>query len=175
MPTVRRGTDHLGHLRPQLLRFAMLRLRDPAQAEDVVQDTLVAAIEGIDRFTACSLLGTWLTGILKHKIVDCLRSAGREHWLERDNHADAAASSGDPAEAMWRQKFSGALERFVEELPGKAARVFVLREVLGMNTAEVCSELGISPVYCSVLLHRARVRLRKRLEPDWSGACGPGA
>lgn len=175
MPTARLGADDLGHYRPQLLRFAMLRLRDPAQAEDVVQDALVAAIEGIDRFTAGSSLRTWLTGILKHKIVDCLRSAGREHWLERDNDADAAAPWGDPEEALSRRNFFQVLERFMEELPGKAARVFVLRDVLGMNTAEVCGELGISPDYCSVLLYRARMRLRQRLEPDWSAACGPGA
>ena len=64
--------------RSYLLRYARLQLRDPALAEDAVQETLLAALEGAARFAGKSSLRTWLTGILKHKIIDHLRRAGRE-------------------------------------------------------------------------------------------------
>ena len=66
-----------GH-RAYLLRVAVLQLRDPDLAEDVVQDTLVAALQGEAGFSGRSSLKTWLTGILKHKIVDAIRRKGRE-------------------------------------------------------------------------------------------------
>mgnify|MGYP000715180077 CR=1 FL=1 len=62
--------------RAYLLRFASLQLRNPAHAEDVVQETLLAALEGLERFSGRSSLRTWLTGILKHKVIDHLRQAG---------------------------------------------------------------------------------------------------
>jgi RNA polymerase sigma-70 factor (ECF subfamily) len=74
--------EELGLLRPQLLRFAMLRLRNAEEAEDVVQETLLAALEGIGRFRGGSSLRTWVTGILQHKIVDRMRAAAREEPLE---------------------------------------------------------------------------------------------
>jgi len=76
----------LAQLRPQLLRFAMLRLGNRDLAEDAVQETLLAAIEGIDSYAGDSSLAAWLYGILRHKIVDCMRSAGRQ---EPDPHQDA--------------------------------------------------------------------------------------
>src|SRR5271169_4215874 len=64
--------------RPYLLRIARLQLRSEAVAEDVVQDTLIAALEGADRFAGKSAVRTWLVGILKHKIVDQIRRGSRE-------------------------------------------------------------------------------------------------
>lgn len=172
--------EALAQLRPRLLEFAMRRMRNPAQAEDAVQDTLVAAFEAIHGYAADSSPRTWLTGILKHKIVDCVRRSAREPWPELDGdgvmpgiadtasgqaggRAYAMAGWGDPERALSASRFLDALERFVDELPGKAGRVFVLREVIGMNTTEVCRELEISANHCSVLLHRARTRIRERL------------
>src|SRR6266404_4206918 len=64
--------------RGYLLRVAVLQLRDSDLAEDVVQDTLVAALQGAKGFSGRSSLKTWLTGILKHKIVDAIRRKKRE-------------------------------------------------------------------------------------------------
>lgn len=143
--------------RSQLLGFAMRRLRDADRAEDAVQDTLLAALEGIDGFGGGSALGTWLIGILKHKISDALRRPCREEAMD----CDALVSEDhDPEKELERMRLVCAVADGLERLPSAAARVFVMRRVLGMELAEVCRELSISPSNCSVMDHRARLRLR---------------
>src|SRR5437870_13819328 len=72
------GALDLEKHRPVLLKFAMLQLRNQAQAEDAVQETLIAAIQGAKNFAGRSSVRTWLVGILKHKIVDLIRRSSRE-------------------------------------------------------------------------------------------------
>jgi RNA polymerase sigma-70 factor, ECF subfamily len=146
----------LGKLRPQLLRFAVRWLGDRHRAEDAVQETLLAALEDIESFGGGSSLGTWLTGILKHKIVDALRAGAREEPL--DYHE--APHDRHPERELAQRRLLERVDARLKQLPGCAARVFVLREVLGMDTAEVCRELSISRSNCWVMSHRARVRLR---------------
>jgi len=151
------GSLHeLGKFRPQLLRFALRRLRDRHRAEDAVQETLLAALEGIERFGGGSSLGTWLTGILKHKIVDALRAGAREEPLDYPE----APHDRHPESELAQRRLLERLDARLKQLPVCAARVFVLREVLGMDTAEVCRELSISRSNCWVMSHRARLRLR---------------
>ena len=176
------SAEDLAQYRPRLLQFARRRIGDPALAEDAVQDALVAAMEGISAFAARSAPRTWLTGILKHKIVDRVRRERRAHGCEVDQDGRTAgiraarlesdetpaeaglpASWGDPETVLAERRFLDTLERCVQNLPGKAGRVFELREVLGMNTLETCEALDISPTNCCVLLHRARALLRERL------------
>ena len=159
---IRPRAEELGQYRGKLMRFAMQRLRNPAQAEDAVQETLIAAIEGVGSFAADSSMFTWLTGILRHKIVDSIRKSARDQWLDLDPDTLSADSAG-PEEELACRGFFERLECCMAELPARAARVFVLREVMGLDTAEVCAELAISTSNCSVLLHRARARLRERL------------
>jgi len=154
--------DEIGRHRDKLMRFALRWLHNPAQAEDAVQDALIAAIECVDTYAAVASTGTWLTGILKHKIVDCVRRSARDRYAEVDPDT-LVASFGNPEEAFSRNGFVDQLAGCLDDLPARAARVFFLREVLGLNTAEVCAELSISTANCSVLLHRARTRLRERL------------
>ena len=71
--------------RPYLVKFAMLQLRDNSAAEDAVQETLLAAIQGAQSFAGQSALRTWLVGILKHKIIDHLRRQAREAPLQSDD------------------------------------------------------------------------------------------
>jgi RNA polymerase sigma-70 factor (ECF subfamily) len=149
--------EELGRFRPQLLSIALRRLRNRDQAEDAVQETLLAALEGIERFGGASSLGTWLVGILKHKIADALRASGKEEPLEYD---DCTMDAPDPAHGLARRRVLEALERGLKQLPGCAARAFVLREVMGMDTAEICTELEISSSNCWVMVHRVRSRLR---------------
>ena len=79
----------LQHHRPYLMRYALLQLRNPVEAEDVVQEALLAALEGRARFAGNSSLKTWLTGILKHKIMDAIRRKSRERPLAPTTDDDA--------------------------------------------------------------------------------------
>ena len=177
-----------GH-RAALLGIARLQLRNPAHAEDVVQETLLAAVQGADRFAGGSSVRTWLVGILKHKIVDHIRRSSRERTLERvdaetslgdldalfkdDGHyVEMPSDWGDPEAALSQRMFFEALERCLESLPRNAGRVFVLREVMGADTDQICKDLDITATNCWVLLHRARMQLRVCLERSWFG---PGA
>jgi len=177
--------EKLGHYRPKLVQFARRRLQNPEHAEDAVQETLLAAIETIDRYAGGSSLQTWLTGILKHKIVDCVRRSARDQWHELDNDgtpmplsdpdfapiardAGAAPGASGPEQALTHQRLLEALDRCVRRLPRQGAHVFVLRDLIGMSTAEVSRELDVSESNCSVLLHRARARVRKGIDPGWA-------
>lgn len=177
----------LAQHRRHLVGFAMRRLRDAAHAEDLVQETLLAALQGAGRFQGDAAVRTWLTGILKHKILDHFRRARRESPLAEPDDVPAtedidapAARQGEPAVPMppgWgdpeaafaQERFFEVLERGIARLPGNAARVFQMREVLGMSTDEICRTLGISASNCAVLLHRARASLRDYLQSEWFG------
>jgi RNA polymerase sigma-70 factor (ECF subfamily) len=169
-------------LRPYLLRYAALQLRDSAAAEDAVQETLLAALAGEANFAGRSNLRTWLTGILKHKIVDAIRRQSRERpdaaagedagefdgLFDRRGHWQEAPDAWQQPEGSLQQKqFLAALEACLRALPEKTARVFMMREHLGLETPEICKELGISATHCWVILHRARMALRLCLETNW--------
>lgn len=170
--------------RGYLLRYARLQLRNPSQAEDAVQETLLAALEGIGRFSGQSSLRTWLTGILKHKIIDQLRRGAREQPLNTDQDRSEAdvvdalfaadghwrefpADWGNPEAALENSRFRTAFELCLQRLPERTARVFAMREVMEMPTEEICQELQITATNCWVMLHRARLILRECLEQTW--------
>ena len=170
--------------RPVLLKFALLQLRSRAQAEDAVQETLMAAIQGAKSFAGKSSVRTWLVGILKHKIIDHIRRVSREQPLDlpdaetsledfdalynEDGHyVTVPVEWGDPEAALSQRKFFETLERCLEGLPKNTARVFMMREVMGIETAEICKELAITATNCWVLLYRARMSLRACLEERW--------
>jgi RNA polymerase sigma-70 factor (ECF subfamily) len=168
--------------RPYLLRFALLQLRDRSAAEDAVQETLLAAIQGASRFAGQSSVRTWLVGILKHKIVDGVRKASREQPIESledrgedmdaffadDGHfAEAPQPWANPESSLEEKGFFDALERCLQSLPPNTARAFTMREVMGLETDEICKELRISASNCWVMLYRARVSLRACLERTW--------
>jgi RNA polymerase sigma-70 factor (ECF subfamily) len=164
--------------RAYLLRYASLQLRDPQAAEDAVQDTLVAALAGRAGFGGRSNLRTWLTGILKHKIVDAVRKQSRETTAlseeefdalfdERGHWVEMPAAWPDPDASLEQAQFFAALEQCLAGLPAKTARVFMMREHLGFETADICKELALTPTHCWVLLYRARMALRECLQQNW--------
>lgn len=178
------GTEELEQLRPYLLRYAMLQLRDRDSAEDVVQETLLAALEGRARFAGKSSAKTWLTGILKHKIIDVMRRKSREQPLataadvteteaadalfQRDGHWRQFPSDwGSPERALEDKRFREVFELCAQAMPARAARVFMMREVMDMTTEEICKELAITPTNLWVILHRARLSLRECIETKW--------
>lgn len=179
--------DEAARLRPLLLRFARLQLRDEAAAEDAVQDCLLAALAGEQRFAGKSALRTWLTGILRHKIVDHIRRRAREPSVQAvddegderdfdalflaDGHwAEPPAAWGDPQRTLENKHFHDVFEACMEILPEKTARVFMMREFLDLETDEICKELAMSATNCWVVLYRARMRLRECLQINWFGA-----
>jgi len=178
--------------RRYLLRIATLQLRDNALAEDVVQDTLVAALQGEGGFSGKSSLKTWLTGILKHKVVDAIRSKIRAPVLagfdeecrlddldalfdESGHWENPPASWGDPEAALSQQQFFEAMQECLDRLPPNTARIFVMREVMDLETDDICSQLTITSNNLWVILHRARLTLRECLEKNWFAASGGGS
>ncbi len=89
--------------RPQLLKYAMLQLRNHAQAEDAVQETMVAAIRGAQGFAGGSSVRTWLIGILKHKLIDHLRRRSREQPLVPGEEGDAVTDAMFLPDGHWRK------------------------------------------------------------------------
>src|SRR5512134_763129 len=134
-----------------LYRFAVKVVRDPALAEDLVQDTFLAALAGAgNRFAGRSSVRTWLTGILKHKIADALRERASAP-LSYDDAAGAHAAdramlhgSEEPEAVITRRRFVEACQRSLDRMSARAARAFVLTDVLGHETEEVCAMLGIT-------------------------------
>ena len=169
-------------LRPQLLRFANMQLRNAAWAEDAVSESLLAALERPQSFSGQSQLKSWLIGILKHKLVDQLRRNTREATLlvgEDGEDLDDAlflpdghwreppCDWGDPDAAFNRTQFFEVLQACCDNLPPVQARVFMMREWLECESGEICTELAITPSNLWVLLHRARLRLRDCLQVRW--------
>ncbi|MFC4420052.1 sigma-70 family RNA polymerase sigma factor [Cupriavidus pampae] len=186
--------NELETVRPYLLRFARLQLRDDTLAEDTVSETILAALEHPERFAGQSALRTYLVGILKHKIVDLLRSGKREVRIALSANEDGEAQSdddafdalftrnghyqnppsdwGDPDRTFERREFFEILQICVDKLPAKAGRIFMMREWLELETEEICQDLKISATNAWVLLYRARMRLRECLELNWFGQRG---
>jgi RNA polymerase sigma-70 factor (ECF subfamily) len=178
-------TAELETHRRYLMRVAELQLRDKELAEDVVQETLLAALGSRDAFTGKSTVKTWLTGILKHKIVDAIRQKQRQPVFEAsfdeeidlddfdplftDSGAWSAkpADWGDPENALARRQFFDMMEFCLEKLPPNTARVFMMREVMELESDEICKELAITANNLWVILYRARMALRQCLEQNW--------
>ena len=174
----------LERYRRSLTAYARRTLRNTADAEDAVQDTLAAALQSAQSFGGRSSPLTWLHGILKHKIIDTFRLRAREsggELADDDDLADesdtvftadghwqvAPASWGNPEAGLTRHEFFETLDSCIACLPRNAARVFTLREVMGLEIGEICNVLGMSADNCYVTLHRARLKLRALLEQRW--------
>jgi RNA polymerase sigma-70 factor (ECF subfamily) len=171
--------------RPYLVRYASLQLRDENLVEDAVQETLLAALAGEASFGGRSNLRTWLTGILKHKILDAIRRQSRDnarfaappedadefdalfredgHWIEHP------AAWNNPDASLEEKQFFATLEDCLKKLPAKTAQVFMMREHMGAETDEICKELSVTPTHCWVLLYRARMALQQCLHTNWFG------
>ncbi len=156
-------SEMVGH-RAYLVRFAQRKLRDQSLAEDAVQDVFEAVLSGRATFEGRSALRSWLTAILKHKIVDGLRRQARFESLDDDEqgeHAafDVACPQPQPDEvAEQRILLARALAR-IEALPDGLRETFRLRVLEEQSTASVCRSLGISEDNLFVRMHRARKHL----------------
>lgn len=170
-----------------LFRYAVIRVRNPTVAEDLVQESLLAALKAQDRFSNGSAERSWLTGILRHKVLDHFRQLKRENlaapatampeeldarfddvglW-KRDPALGPQEWSPDAAALMQRQEFMVALRQCLSKLPPRCAAAFVLREMEATESERIQELLEISAANFWVLLHRARMQLRLCLEQNW--------
>jgi RNA polymerase sigma-70 factor, ECF subfamily len=170
-----------------LFRSALLRVRDGVVAEEVVQETFLAALQAKDRFAGQSSERTWLVGILKHKMTDYFRRVSREQTgveqdVGQDDPAERFTEDGhwvmdgsgpktwaDPSSALDRRQFWQAMKRCLGELPPRTASVFALREIDDVPSEEICETMKISKSNLWVMLHRARMHLRRCLEASYMG------
>jgi RNA polymerase sigma-70 factor, ECF subfamily len=186
------GKDQLAAHRDYLYRFALLHLRDESRAQDVVQETLLAGMESRSGFSGRAQLRTWLTGILKHKIIDVFRRQSREAPLQTEPEAESdedfadlyfnpndqdhwhtfPTTWGNPEKSLEQKRFWEIFDACSKEMPPQIARVFTMRELMGLGTDEICKELGITANNCWVMLYRARMNLRQCLETRWFGNAG---
>jgi len=170
-----------------LLRYALSCVRDKQVAEDLVQETFLAALQARSSFNAQSSEKTWLVGILKHKAIDHYRKARRHSQFDDGEDAglqDGFVNSGkwagfwqtglepkdwkfDPGRSAEQSAFRGILEGCLSQLSPRIAMAFQLREIEERNTKEICSELNISESNLWVMLHRARLCLRRCIESNW--------
>jgi len=168
-----------------LFNFALGQVRDVSTAEDLVQETFLAALKARDRFAAKCTDRTWLIGILRHKIYDHLRYSCRERarrvnpMPERDGEDswdeaavwlhDVAAECQSPSRRMELAEFRSNLESALGQLPPRIAQVFQLYAMDERGNQEVCKQLNISESNLWVMLHRARKQLREQLGEWWNG------
>jgi len=169
-----------------LFHFALLKLKNTALAEDMVQDTLVSAIAAKDGFSSNASVRTWLTAILKNKMVDHWRHQGREISAvdliggadEGDNVDDFFDKAGrwadmpnayqNPDSALENKQFWSIFQHCLLGLKPQQSEVFLAKEVHGMSNEEICQSYSLSLSNAWVLMHRARVALSKCLELHWT-------
>ena len=180
----------LAEHRPYLIKIARLQLRDEHLAEDCVSDVLTQAYEKRASFRGDSSLRTWLTTILKNRIVDLLRKQWREQPLDlpadecsedaidrlfdaSGHYAHMPTEVTDPAELCQQDGFLAAVQRCVDMLPKRVGQVFVLREVFGTDTKDICKDLSLTTSNVWVQLYRARMMLRTCLERGGFGHAQP--
>jgi RNA polymerase sigma-70 factor (TIGR02943 family) len=168
-----------------LFGFALVRTGDREIAKDLVQETLLSALESRHLFRGESSEKTWLTSILKNKIIDYYRrkasdktipasfvdgSKGDDPFFDENGHWREAQLpvdwGGAPDEARSRE-FLETLRKCLSKLTAQCRGVFTLKYIEEMESDEVCKELTISPSNYWVIIHRAKLQLRHCLEKNW--------
>ncbi len=168
-----------------LYGFALLRVTDAAVAEELVQETFLAALAAFknDNFSGRSSIQSWLTGILKHKIMDYFRKKYRNSAHPFDDIREEDIGDFFDARGNWRvkpshwadtpqkkyeqQELMRALIACIDTLAQRQADAFRLRELDGAEAKEICKVLKISATNYWVLMHRARLAMRRCMEPHW--------
>jgi RNA polymerase sigma-70 factor (ECF subfamily) len=168
-----------------LFRYALVRVRTPEAAEDLVQETLLAAVRSQEKFAGRSSERSWLCGILKNKIVDYYRKLGRETTFTdleflKDEFSGKFVEEGwwlhvngpkewrpESDEVMHKDEFWQTMRACLGKLPPRVGDVFMLREMEDVPSKEICRTLNITESNLWVMLHRARMALRECLEMNW--------
>lgn len=170
-----------------LYGIAILRVGEAQTAEDIVQDTFMAALKALDSFKGKSTERTWLVSIMKRKIIDFYRKNKRFVYFDLDGEVEALPDfeqtgkqrgtwkpeytpedwHENPADLIEKREFQEVLQKCIRNLPENLGAVFSIREIDGWAAEDICKEFKISPSNLWVMLHRARTRLRRCLEKLW--------
>jgi len=159
-----------------------VRVNDPDAAQEIVQVTLLAALESNKSFEGRSSEKSWLFGILKHKVLDYFRRLKKYKTFDLlpeddtdpfdyqpDGHWKALPVDWelDPEKALENTQLVKVLARCMDKLPEKFLRIFVLKEIENLSSEEICNEFNVKPINLWVILHRVRNQLKKCLEIHW--------
>ncbi|MCK5067015.1 MAG: sigma-70 family RNA polymerase sigma factor [Bacteroidales bacterium] len=173
-----------------LFNFAIVRVNDREKAEDLVQETFLAGLKAKDRFMGKSTERTWLTSILKRKVIDIYRKQYSSRELSLDLYEQDVSDgdfyrSEDPFKGHWmdgkgpnsysllpegemeQEELARFIQLCIEGLPPQLAAAFIMKMIDEEDSDTICKELGITPSNLWVMLHRARLRMRDCLENLW--------
>jgi RNA polymerase sigma-70 factor (ECF subfamily) len=164
-----------------LFKFAYFRVNNQTKAEDLVQETFLAALKARGNYKGNSSEKTWLIAILKHKVMDYYRVKNREKPLsdmvehgeenalfnEKGHWKKAPLDWGDPTQILEKKEFWEIINGCIKNLPQKLHSVYVMREIDEESTKEVCKNFDLSATNMSVIIHRARAKLRSCMESKW--------
>ncbi len=168
-----------------LFSYSVARVSDRETARDLVQETFLSALQNVDTFRGDSSEKTWLFAILKNKIVDHFRRATADprhapleddsHELNRffDDEGEWKESEGpsdwsvNPHRTYRAKEFQGVLERCLATLKAQWRAIFTLKYLEDLDSEEICKELAISPSNYWVIMHRAKLVLRRCIEKNW--------
>lgn len=163
-----------------LYNFAVVRVNDHEMAKDLVQDTFISALKGLDNFQGKSSVKTWLFSIIKRKIID--------HWRKQSTRQTKPMSSlgqdkQEGEQIVSNRQISGSISQIevdyenkelrhiimgcIQDLPDKWRGVVIDKLVEGNDTQEVCNEYDLTASNLWVIIHRAKVQLRECIELKW--------
>nr|WP_229704644.1 sigma-70 family RNA polymerase sigma factor [Mucilaginibacter phyllosphaerae] len=174
------------HYADYLYLYTITRIKDEEQARDLVQETFLSALEGMERFAGKSSERTWLTAILKNKIIDTYRKrssglkivdvnepestapdffeADNGHW--KKEYAPVSFSMGSE-EGLYNKEFNQILQKCMQKLPALWMAVFTMKHLDDATTNNICDELKITASNFWVIIHRAKLNLRACLQKNW--------
>ena len=178
---------YISDIRQQMLKFACLQLRDKASAEDAVQEALIGALKNADKFQGKAAFKSWVFAILKNKIIDGIRGKSRyvaiadlqenseeqedcSFLFDKSGHwqsEHSPSSWGNPEQCFKQQQFWTVFEICLNKMPSHQAQTFMMREFIGLESTEICKELGLTTTNLHVLMHRSRLSLQKCLDSHW--------
>ncbi|WP_301098783.1 sigma-70 family RNA polymerase sigma factor [Otariodibacter sp.] len=178
------SAEKLEDIRSQMLKFAILQLKDVDLAEDVVQEAFLSAYKNINSFKGGAAFKTWIFTILKNKIIDLIRYKSRTITvsdIDQDDDTNAFFDEKDhwnlsyhePNEwkniqsSVYKKQFWTVFETCLMVLPTHQGRIFMMREYLEMDSKEICQECDISTSNLHVILYRARLQLQSCLSKNW--------
>lgn len=171
-------------LQKKMLAFAQQQIGNPAVAEDCVQEAFLSAIKNQQAFKGQAAFKTWVFVILKNKIVDYFRQENKEreffnkdieydeqqtlfnprgHWLKEQRPSRWC----DTSELTLNEDFWCVFNACLEHLPAEQSRIFMMREFIGLTSAEICDHLTITESKLYVVLYRARLKLRHCIDKRW--------
>jgi RNA polymerase sigma-70 factor (ECF subfamily) len=176
-----------------LYNYATYRVNNEEEARDLVQDTFLSALKARHSFRAESSEKTWLVTILKHKIIDHYRKRSTQsiqqsldsgqiatgysdYFHDEGDHEGHWTDAGEPHawpvnayQQIESKEFYKVLNQCLSLLPQKWAAVFRLKNMEDVETEDICKELNVTPSNYWIIMHRAKLQLRKCMEMGWLG------